>query len=1364
MLAALLYGPYLKAQIRPVAPGRKKTAAHAAPFQKGAVLIKLARKFEGRLPAGKGAIAAFGIAELDGVLQKLNVKGIRQEFALILDPAINEQSAGNANRALAAKGQPLVSAELLDRRHREFGFHLWYRLQFDSTLYLRAALNKLQSLKGIVDAAEPVLLHKATAFNDPFYPYQYSLNNTGQSGGTPGADIEAEQAWGITTGDSSVVVAVMDGGVKTDHEDLDSSMWFGKGYNFIEDTANIVADDHGTHVAGIIAARNNNGKGISGIAGGNGSPASGVRLMSCMIIQANGFYSGGAAAFVYAADNGAAISNNSWGSYGSFFYKEGIFADATRYFSKYGGGAATKGGLTIWGAGNNDLPIPLANSSYDVDNNLHVAATDEQDRKAGYSNHGEFIDISAPGSNVLSSVANPVNGYLYNYLSGTSMAAPMVSGVAALVASVAPGRFTADEVSGIILSTADNIDSLNPGFEGKLGSGRVNAYRAVLKAQQMAALPALDTVSNATVSRTCNGYDVSYTKNAAGNDVMIAIGLARRFSLPEGKVYNTGDSMGKEAKVIYRGPASSFSVTRILRDSAVHYVKIWSVSGSHYSGGTVLVTDSSFHTVRNPSFTMGVNNVSIQFGKVCPNSDVMVVVNSLPQFGKPQGALNVGSVVPGGGTVLYKGSADGFTHSGLSSGTYFYALYPVIGTTYGPGRFSGGYCFGSTAAPLPLKTSFEEPELPASLALFTPSQSGLGWEISNGATAHTGQGYAVARNFYNYNPANGGEASHVQTGSLDVAGADSVICRFAHAYAMQDVSIWSLFGADYHLYADTLSVVVSTDCGQTWQTAWKQGGYDLQTMVANPDFQSPTEPASPADWAGNKVNLTDLIPAGTGSIMVAFKSSNRGQGNIYLDDIHIYKVRHTDAGIATVIYPAPDACSSSFSPRVVLANLGINPLSSAAIHYKIDNGAVQSYNWSGNKAYEQTDTLTLPAITTTPGNHTLTVYTALPNGLADEVIANDTAYSSFRVLTPFVLAATATSSESFENPTFVPDQWRLADPLKPYNWMRISPDVAPGFVAASDTSAAFVNTFDNARVGDVLDLYSPAYFTGNADTVVLTFSRAAADYTGSGATTDKLDVLLTTDCGSTFATIYSKTGADLTTSPVTGFFYPTALQEWQSDTVDISNLVRNVEAYRFVFRVTNSFNNNVFLDNVQVHRKMANVALPLNLLTFTGKAVGTNSAQLAWRTANEVNTAYFELQRSPDGRSFIPVTQIAARGAAQTTTEYRYTDANLLPGQYYFRLRMMDKDGKQAYSQSVIMSLKGKEAITVYPIPAVDVVRINSNASLVGRNVVLTDMQGRIVKVIKITLLNQPLNIAELAAGTYLLKLPDATTVKITKM
>ena len=1377
-MVAIFLAQLLHAQNRPLPPWNKKSGITTPQpqFSKGVVLIKFTKIYESLLASRNTRETFFGIGKLDSVLQKLGMRSSRQEFALLFDHAFNQRSVDNANRSYAAKNKMPLTAAILEQRHKEFGFHLWYRLQFDSSIYLNDVLAKLQSLKGIVAAAE--LVPRGQLFSmpdDPLYPNQHNLHNIDN----PGKDIDIERAWNITTGDTNVIVAVNDGSISLDHEDLDGSIWFGKGFNFTDNTPlPSLASTHATAIAGIIAARTNNGKGISGIAGGNGTVNSGVKLMSCQIINGDDLNNTLAvAAFVYAADNGAAISNNSWGDYSIIYKDQASLADGVRYFTKYGGGAAMKGGLVVWAAGNYGIDIEFANTAMDIDGTIAVAATNNRDEKTSYSNYGNWVDISAPGGDVAepgqgltTTLYDPLtnlNGYI-DAANGTSFAAPQVCGVAALVASVAPGRFTADEVMGIVLSTADNIDPLNPGYEGKLGSGRVNAYKAVLKAQQLAATPAIDTVSNVIINRTCQGYEVSYAKNSADNDVMIAYGLSRKFDLPNGNSYSVGDSIGKTAVVVYKGLASSFNINSILQDSAVHYIKIWSVNGTNYSSGTVYHTDSSYYTLRNPSAVQGASEVAISFGKACPNSDVLVVVNSLPQFGAPAGNLDAGDNIVGGATVLYKGSAAGFTHSGLSSGSYYYTLYPVVNNRYGQGKYLGGFCFGVTGVPLPLKTGFETPGVPPHFALLNPMQDGMGWQISNSAVGNTGTGVAFTNNFYNYQPSRLGEKSYLQTAPLDVTGADSIICRFAHAYRAYDTAA-AAEGSFYNIttinYQDTLSLLISTDCGQTWQTVWERGGTDLSTTQPDVDFFNDGAPLVSSDWVNNKVNLTSFISAGTTSAIVAFRNTNRSGRNIYLDDINIYKVVSIDAGILKIISPDIESCNTVFSPKVVLENFGLSALTAVSIHYKLDNGATQTISWTGNKNYEQTDTIVLPAISTVPGTHHLTVFTSDPNMLADGVEANDSATVDFLVLPAKVITTGLTYRESFEDPNALPDGWRIADPQNAYTWQRVdnhSP-LLPGFHAADDTSAMMVVTIWDEVIGAVHDLYTTPFSTGNADTVLLSFSRAAFGYLIPGSTNDRLDVLLTTDCGETFTNIYSKTGTELATSQDITQFEPLSAADWKSDTINITGLVRNASEYRFVFRVTNAYESNVFLDNVQLRAAATAVVLPLNLVRFTGRPLAADKALLSWRTSNEINTSYFELQRSTDGRNFSIAATLRARGNGQPDADYNYTDT-LQPGLYYYRLRMVDRDGAQTYSQVISVMLKSNNAITVYPVPAKDAVWINgSNSNWIGKDVELMDIQGRLLKTIRISQWPQMVDVSSLAPATYLLKLPNATTVKVIK-
>lgn len=404
-----------------------------------------------------------------------------------------------------------------EKAHRQYGLDLWYEVQFVDTL--TTAVHELASLfckNQWVTTAEAIPVRtrfystKASdeldniGWNDPRYKEQWHYNNTGQSDGTPGADIHLSSAWPINNGDSSVIVAIIDGGIDVKHEDLKGAMWVNQGeqqgtplvdddgngyvddiygYGFGDKRSEIHSDRHGTHVAGTIGAINNNKVGVSGVAGGDGKHP-GVRLMSCAVFGVYG-QGGFPEAFVYAADNGAVIAQNSWGGGG----KSQILEDAIRYFTERAGYDNTDekfeqriqtgpmaGGLVVFAAGNNSSDRKKIAYPASLESVLTVAALDHKDIKSGFSNYGDWVDIAAPGSEILSTLP----GNSYGYLSGTSMACPHVSGVAALAVSrFKRTGFTSEHLRRMLLAGVDNIDAVNPSLEGQLGSGRVNAYRVL---------------------------------------------------------------------------------------------------------------------------------------------------------------------------------------------------------------------------------------------------------------------------------------------------------------------------------------------------------------------------------------------------------------------------------------------------------------------------------------------------------------------------------------------------------------------------------------------------------------------------------------------------------------------------------------------------------------------------------------------------------------------------------------------------------------------------------------------------------------------------------------------------------------------
>lgn len=342
--------------------------------------------------------------------------------------------------------------------------------------------------------------------NDPELGLQWHYDNTGQTGGTAGADIDLLKAWDIEKGSSDVIVSVHDGGIDVNHEDLAAALWVNtneiagngidddgngyiddiNGYNYVNNTGEIVAHGHGTHVAGTVGAVNNNNIGVSGVAGGSGS-GDGARLMSIQVFKglfgsANDFATG----YIYAADHGAVISQNSWGYTSPNFYEQAVL-DAIDYFIAEAGYdengnqiGPMAGGIVIFAAGNSNSENDYYPGIYEPV--LAVAATNHDDVKADYSNYGTWVDIAAPGGDNTANVHStlPNNKYGASSYYGTSMACPHVSGVAALIlAKFGETGYTPADLRNRLVSNVDDVYALNNGYIGKLGSGRLNAFKAL---------------------------------------------------------------------------------------------------------------------------------------------------------------------------------------------------------------------------------------------------------------------------------------------------------------------------------------------------------------------------------------------------------------------------------------------------------------------------------------------------------------------------------------------------------------------------------------------------------------------------------------------------------------------------------------------------------------------------------------------------------------------------------------------------------------------------------------------------------------------------------------------------------------------
>lgn len=339
--------------------------------------------------------------------------------------------------------------------------------------FLRTSNDIIQLHSNYEYVGEP---REAMKFNDPLYPRQ-AFHSVMQN----------QWAWVFTLGASDTVVAVTDDGVDIDHEDLKKNIWvnefeipnngldddlngyvddvhgwdFASGDNDPRPKRSFFGGDHGTHVAGIIAAVGNNNKGVVGVA-----PK--VKVMPIRFYGSGAWTSAKIArSYAYAIDNGAKIISTSYNI--DQFVGDAVFEEALDY-------GIDAGIIHFNSAGNGSAENPPRQA---FDQLIFVCSTQSLegsvDRKSGFSNWGDGVDLCAPGSDIYSTVP----GNRYESFSGTSMATPAAAGVAALIWSANPG-FSRDQVLASLLGSSDNIDADNPLYEGGLGSGRTNSFASLL--------------------------------------------------------------------------------------------------------------------------------------------------------------------------------------------------------------------------------------------------------------------------------------------------------------------------------------------------------------------------------------------------------------------------------------------------------------------------------------------------------------------------------------------------------------------------------------------------------------------------------------------------------------------------------------------------------------------------------------------------------------------------------------------------------------------------------------------------------------------------------------------------------------------
>lgn len=654
------------------------------------------------------------IKMIDGAYERLNVSNKSSGLSTESDEfnqVIREFRVAQMVRVFPPCGK-------YEKRTRAEGLHLWYDLKYDKKRPLSTVIKSLKAIDQIsyVEPVYKVQLHNHTKaqvvdivktaigenddlpFNDPGLKQQWHYFNDGVTvkDAVKGADINLFPAWEKETGKPEVIVAVVDGGIDVMHEDLAQNVWKStsessgsknidddkngyiddvNGFNFVTRVGKISPHDHGTHVAGTVAAVNNNGLGVCGVAGGTGSSTSGIRLMSCQVfatdekgedISASSFEE----AIKYGADNGAVISQNSWG-YTEIDYMPASMKAAIDYFIKYAGVdedgnqvGPVKGGVVIFASGNENRTF-----SYPAmyEGTVAVASIAPDYVKAYYSNYGDWIDIAAPGGSIPQGskystscqVLSTLPNNNYGYFQGTSMACPHVSGVAALIASRFGGiGFTSDLLKSRLSQGATDLNYFNSRFVNQLGVGVVNASAALSSIDGIAPEPVVDfdlevesNVVNVKWKVTSDADDVK----AAGyvvyysNDSFDQVSLYQNSTL-NSKVVETGNlSVGDNIEVLLDKLdfSTNYHISIVGFDAMRNYSEMSPVKSIKTTANQapIISTNSSlnlvlhkFETVTIPfnisdpdghSFSYSIHDPSGALTAYTSNNAIMVKINAL---------------------------------------------------------------------------------------------------------------------------------------------------------------------------------------------------------------------------------------------------------------------------------------------------------------------------------------------------------------------------------------------------------------------------------------------------------------------------------------------------------------------------------------------------------------------------------------------------------------------------------------------------------------------------------------------------------------------------------------------------------------
>lgn len=597
-------------------------------------------------------------------------------------------------------------------------------------------------------------------------------------------------------------------------------------------------------------------------------------------------------------------------------------------------------------------------------------------------------------------------------------------------------------------------------------------------------------------------------------------------------------------------------------------------SGSTVPSGAVTIDASPFQPVSpGGSEVVGCTSFAYPSTIPCPG-------NFIPKVRIRNNGLNtlntvtVGIIVNGGAAITQNISPNlpfgyttvvTFASIPVTTGTYTIKFFTSKPNGINPDQVPTNDTLSTTlivATPLPIPVTegFES-------STFPPA----GWTIRNPNGDFTwvrvtpGHNSNFSAAIDNYNNDGSGRIDELRTPKITFAPADSAILisfDVAHKYYPDPTNY------------DTLSVLVSKDCGATFTTVYKKWGPELATAdTSTLPYITPLN----SDWRTDKISITgNLLSAG--NIIVAFRNTNRFGNNIFLDNINIKKPDPGDLQLISIDQPNAIICTSTVTPVVTIKNTGSEPIASVNISYSVDNGpaAVTAFTALNLPPGQQLSLTLDPPFTVTPGAHTIKVFISdvlTTVSSRDQNQSNDTLSKVFtlvgRVTTPL--------TEGFESPVFPPVNWAVDNPDNSITWERTT-------AAARSGSASMVIRNYDYPVANTIDKFASPVITGISryDSLFVSFDLAyALGNNGSNGNIDTLELRVSRDCGQTFSTVWQKWGTDLQTSTSSGRFTPTA-KDWKNIKVYLTPFV-TTPSFQLYFVAKSNKQNNLYIDNINVY-------------------------------------------------------------------------------------------------------------------------------------------------------------------------------------